>query len=587
MSNLAYTTKKLILGGTVTFLVMFGVSQGPSMITNQFEIGQQAWGDEKTGTAQDLNALEALYHATGGDQWKRNDGWLSNAPLEDWYGLRVSNGRVIFLELDDNNLTGEIPVEIGMLDHLYVLDLRWNSISGGLENLNALTDLGELLLTANNFSGSMTKVLGGLMSLRRLDVSSNEFAGTIPKELGDLLHLETFAAHSNELTGEIPKELCDLPHLKRVVLSDNELSGSISDRLKNCESLQHLNLANNLFKGPIPEQLISSKRLNWLDLRGNKFVDEKQPLLRISFPGIYVPTDQMDEIGGLAMWSRGSSLYATEEFRLKVVRALSAMSAVEGVVELIEARVPSDLVDQAKDSVQFINSYLQESGTRIDSLSDFERMIAKAEKRSLTKTLKHLDSMHGVLQYDSGRKGVDIQENGNFSQRYRWDSAVFNIDTESSGAHFKKSYLHRVEEPVDFLKVSGGNQNETEFVLRKDNIRFTVSVSTTGVYLDGETNLKADGEYDYRSGLTKGTEMKLYYSMHKVVRGGGFTTVGTEVAHVKFLNHPANQDKSLQVNWNLNESAHYFAALTATPTSSNAFQPPFVMVQSQPIWFRR
>ena len=45
---------------------------------------------------QDRNALIALYRATDGDNWNNKENWLSNRPLDDWYGVTTSSaGRVL------------------------------------------------------------------------------------------------------------------------------------------------------------------------------------------------------------------------------------------------------------------------------------------------------------------------------------------------------------------------------------------------------------------------------------------------------------------------------------------------------------
>ena len=35
----------------------------------------------------DREALEALYHATDGPNWKRAENWLTDAPLREWHGI--------------------------------------------------------------------------------------------------------------------------------------------------------------------------------------------------------------------------------------------------------------------------------------------------------------------------------------------------------------------------------------------------------------------------------------------------------------------------------------------------------------------
>ena len=418
MQNRVLPTKTLVLASIATAIVLFGVNPSHNGATNPIELGLNACAADTLGSAKDWEALVAIYHALGGDEWKHNDGWLTEAPLKDWYGVRMDGhrGRVVYLELDDNNLTGEIPKEIGKLDSLSTLDLRWNSITGGLENLKSLPKLRELTLSANRFSGSIPDALGELTKLRRLDLSENQFSGAVPTLIGKMMHLQSFAAHSNRLTGEIPAEMCYPYKLTRLVLSDNELSGSISETLTNCEALLHLNLANNQFEGTIPDELISSKRFNWLDLRGNKFVKEEQSVFQIHFPGLDIQTQHVGDLNGLAVWGRGSTLYSNEEHRLTVLRYLSAISVDEGFFKLNEDLLPKNSVARLQASIDFMNAYLQESGSQIDTVSDIERMLAKANQRALTNTLNRLDAQSGIMIYGPFPKPWDPQNDSESSQ---------------------------------------------------------------------------------------------------------------------------------------------------------------------------
>jgi hypothetical protein len=48
----------------------------------------------------DERVLKRLYESTGGEQWKRNKGWLSHKPLSEWEGVKVNDkGRVVQLYL--------------------------------------------------------------------------------------------------------------------------------------------------------------------------------------------------------------------------------------------------------------------------------------------------------------------------------------------------------------------------------------------------------------------------------------------------------------------------------------------------------
>ena len=49
--------------------------------------------------------LIALYNATGGENWTNKDNWLSNQPIETWYGVYEKDNEYI-INLSSNNLTG-------------------------------------------------------------------------------------------------------------------------------------------------------------------------------------------------------------------------------------------------------------------------------------------------------------------------------------------------------------------------------------------------------------------------------------------------------------------------------------------------
>ena len=139
----------------------------------------------KVGPDRQPVILEAFYKATKGEDWKNNDNWLTDAPLDTWHGVEVNGrGRVTALVLQGNNLEGSIPPELG-----------------GLANLERFE------LPGNSLKGSIPPSLRNLSSLTRLDLSYNDLTGNIPPELGDLTGLVFLRLSSNSLTGTIPPEL--------------------------------------------------------------------------------------------------------------------------------------------------------------------------------------------------------------------------------------------------------------------------------------------------------------------------------------------------------------------------------------------
>ena len=216
------------------------------------------------GTAQitvadrERAALEALYHATGGPDWKRKTHWLSNRPLYLWHGVRTdSAGKVSELRLLNNHLTGTIPPEIWNLTGLRRLDLCCNDLSGEISPaIGNLVELVSLSLGVNsNLAGEIPPEIANLAKLERLWIPGTGLTGPIPLELGELSRLREVWLQSNDLTGAIPPELGNLPELGILFLDQNNLSGSIPPELGNLSSLKILTLDRNPLTGAIPPEL--------------------------------------------------------------------------------------------------------------------------------------------------------------------------------------------------------------------------------------------------------------------------------------------------------------------------------------------
>lgn len=115
-------------------------------------------------TNDDRTALMALYNALGGAGWNNHENWGSDKPLSQWHGVQVEDNRVTRLYLGNNNLTGEIPLEIG-----------------------------------------------NLTSLKSLYIYSNKIGGVLPASMSNLKNLENIYFYNNNLSGDIPAGITALP----------------------------------------------------------------------------------------------------------------------------------------------------------------------------------------------------------------------------------------------------------------------------------------------------------------------------------------------------------------------------------------
>ena len=160
----------------------------------------------------DKQALIALFNATGGQQWERKANWLTDAPVSLWEGVATDGeGRVIELHLSLNQLSGEIPGELGNLVNLKLLDLSANQLSGEIPGeLSNLVNLTYLDLHYDKqLNGEIPGELGNLVNLTSLELSRNQLSGEIPGELGNLVNLEYLYLYNTQLSGCLPRNLID------------------------------------------------------------------------------------------------------------------------------------------------------------------------------------------------------------------------------------------------------------------------------------------------------------------------------------------------------------------------------------------
>ena len=65
--------------------------------------------------------------------------------------------------------------------------------------LGNLTNLDELILSDNEFSGSVPSWLGNLTNLYRLHLHNNQLSGALPPSLRNLANLEDLWLHGTQL----------------------------------------------------------------------------------------------------------------------------------------------------------------------------------------------------------------------------------------------------------------------------------------------------------------------------------------------------------------------------------------------------
>ena len=278
----------------------------------------------KSDHSPERAVLEALYAATNGPDWKRNQNWQGELTVHWWRGVTVDrySGRITHLMLTSNGLRGELPAELGSLDELEVLLLAGNpgltgcvpsALRGRLKRLTGVefcgTSPGEagpvveqderpespdrdvLVALYGATDGENWGSDGNWLSdlhigewsgvnvdehgrVVRLDLARQGLKGEIPPELSELEYLRELNLGHNRLTGDIPPELGGLANLESLYLSGNRLTGEIPPELGNLARLETLYLTSNQLEGQIPPELGGLSELRWLKLDRNRIAGE-------------------------------------------------------------------------------------------------------------------------------------------------------------------------------------------------------------------------------------------------------------------------------------------------------------------------
>jgi hypothetical protein len=115
------------------------------------------------------------------------------------------------LLLEDRNVQGRLPAEIGNLKHLQ-----------------------EINLQNNQFVGGIPEAIGGCCSLCVLNMSYNNLSGDLPASIGGLQRLEVLRVYQNRLTGFLPNTLDQAPALTEIMLGRNKLQGGYKEEDLRC-----------------------------------------------------------------------------------------------------------------------------------------------------------------------------------------------------------------------------------------------------------------------------------------------------------------------------------------------------------------
>ena len=112
-------------------------------------------------TEEQEKALSDFFQSTQGTQWSNRNNWLTDKPLEEWYGLNQGTYGLNFvqsMELLDNNLKGTIPASfVEIMNTANHINISYNALTGAIpdavKNHQNWNSLGWLIVPQNPHAG--------------------------------------------------------------------------------------------------------------------------------------------------------------------------------------------------------------------------------------------------------------------------------------------------------------------------------------------------------------------------------------------------------------------------------------------------
>ncbi|XP_054817516.1 receptor-like protein 15 [Prosopis cineraria] len=163
LDNITFRRTDAMAGTTIGKYFVPWTTKGPIFVFNY--------------SSGELDQKESIRNFTWYEEQEVN--FMSKSRYESYEGnvLELMSG----LDLSDNQLTGEIPLQIGYLNTVHALNL------------------------SNNYlTGSIPETFSDLNQIESLDLSYNKLTGHIPPQLTQLYSLSAFSVAHNNLSGRVP-----------------------------------------------------------------------------------------------------------------------------------------------------------------------------------------------------------------------------------------------------------------------------------------------------------------------------------------------------------------------------------------------
>lgn len=173
-------------------------------------------------------------------------------------------------------LRGQLRAGLHLLQHLEILDLQGNEMSGPLPpewgEPNSFGELLELNINNNQFTGNMPEswAIGpAFLVLADLQMAGNRFNGTFPAGFAitntSFVYVMSFSFANNQFSGQLPSYVNGMITMSVAEMHNNRFTGTLpaqwgtqgywwNSTLNNTQALEYLTLHGNNLTGGLPDE---------------------------------------------------------------------------------------------------------------------------------------------------------------------------------------------------------------------------------------------------------------------------------------------------------------------------------------------
>ncbi|MBL6449635.1 EndoU domain-containing protein [Fulvivirga sp. 29W222] len=532
------------------------------------------------GDEVELQALRDLYQSTGGPGWADQTGWptdwstiTSVDQIVGWHGISVENGDIVEIDLNNNNLTNNLPALLNDLKSLRALYLHHNQLSGPLPDLSGLDKLEVLYLSNNPLGISTPTWITNLTSLTHLAIENSQLTGTIPSDIGNLTNLELLVLRSNQLTGTLPPSINQLSGLVTLRVDVNQLSGPLPD-MSPLLALEMLDLNRNNFTGPIPDWMGLLTSMKYLRIWNNPFTG--------TIPASLGTLNQLEQliIGGCLL----TGTVPQEVTNLPNLRYLTLTdNQLEGDIppfpttsKLQELKIAGNKITGLPDLKVLPNLVKVHADENIIPLQDIETQFTAPDTCLFTFT------------YANQAFAAAANQNIPFGQ-------ILEINTDDFSVN--NNYQWEKEENGNWININGQNQSSEPGIFTIDkvrpeasgNYRYTItnSIVTDLTMIGGpiaieviitapDATIALVADFDKIQLEWEGVEDIVYEIERSLTPGSGYSLIATTVPGASaYKDHPLNANTTYYYRLRSvygNDQSPYSAeiqATTKTPVPTN------------------